>query len=281
MSDQSVPRLPKAPFIIADVLLVGFAGYTWLSHRAATAADWKEMAVVGGLVAFGGWLCTVPFQRNHEAEMRQAEQKNLIDAASGLEKLDQLSRQIAGATGQWQDIQATATKTATQAGGLIERIQAEARTVIESLQRATDSEKQVQRLELDKLRRAEADSVQALVMILDHTYALYMAGVRSGQPGLARELGGFRAACLDAVRRIGLVALDAEPGQPFNPQIHQVAEGVEMAPGTPIGGVAACGYTLRGTPLRKIVVVPVAPQPPAVDGANEAEKGSIGTSTPT
>ena len=188
--------------------------------------------------------------------MQQQEQKNLMDAASGMQKLDQLARQISTATAQWQDIQATAVKTATQSAGLIDRIQTESKSVVDALQRTSDAEKQVMRLEIDKLRRGESEFVQALVVTLDHTYALYLAGVRSGQPELARELAGFRAACLDGVRRVGLVAHEAEPGQPFNPQFHQTPDGSEVEPGTPIGSVAACGYSLRGAAIRRIVVVP-------------------------
>lgn len=265
MSEQQTPRLPIAPFVIGDILILGLAGYLWLYHRAATAIDWKEMAVTGGLVAFGAWLSTIPFIRNHEAEMQHQEQKNLMDAASGMQKVDQLARQISTATAQWQDIQATATKTAAQSSGLIDRIQAESKSVVDALQRTSDAEKQVMRLEIDKLRRGENEFVQALVVTLDHTYALYLAGVRSGQPELARELAGFRAACLDGVRRVGLVAHEAEPGQPFNPQMHQTPDGSEVEPGAIIGSVAACGYSLRGTPIRRIVVVPAAPPVTAMD----------------
>ena len=238
MSDQQqAPRVSKIPFLLGDIVIVGFASYAWLSHRAATVWDWKEMAVVGGLFAFAGWLGTLPFRRDHDAAAQLQEQENLMSAAAGLKQLDQVARQITAATGQWQDVHATATKTAAQASTLIDRIQAESKTVIEGLHRATEAERQVMRLEIDKLRRGEGEFLQALVTTLDHTYALYQAGLRSRQTELAKELGGFRAACLDAVRRVGLVAHEAELGQPFNPQMHQAADGSEIAPGTPIAAM--------------------------------------------
>jgi molecular chaperone GrpE (heat shock protein) len=248
--------LPKTPFVAADLCLLAAAGYfAWQAHSAGQVWGWKEMALAGAFVAFGGWLATVPYIRAYEAEFKLLEQRDLTDATAGLNKLDQLARQITAATSQWQDIQSTATKTSVQATGLVDRMQAEAKGFAEAIQRANDAEKNTLKIEAEKLRRGEADFLQVLIHLLDHTFALHQAGVRSGQPDLARELGGFRAACLDTVRRVGIVAHAAEAGHLFNPQAHQTPDGTEPEPGAPISAMVACGYTYQGAVLRRIVVV--------------------------
>ena len=241
MSLTEAPRTAKWPFLLADLVLVGAAG--WLAWNAAPVWTWKEMVAVGGLLGLGSWVFIQPFLRDHEAAVMLWEQSNLASAAQQLGSLDAVAKQIA----------------------------AEARGFTEFLARSNDAEKGALRLEIEKLRRGEQEVVQVILHLLDHCHALFQAAVNSGQPQLIQQLGAYRAACLDAVRRIGLVALEARPGEPFDPQRHQAADGSEPAPGTPIRGTIAPGYNIQGSGLRRIVVVvegqPVSEEPPGTDAA--------------
>ena len=84
---------------------------------------------------------------------------------------------------------------------------------------------------------------------------MYQAGARSGQPALAKQLGHFQDACRDAARRVGLVPFIAPPGEPFDPERHQLPEGqptpVDVAF---IADTLATGYTFQSQPLRRALV---------------------------
>jgi molecular chaperone GrpE (heat shock protein) len=265
MSLTEAPRSNKWPFLLADLALVAAAA--WLGWHAAPAWSWKEMAAVGGLIGLGAWIFVQPFQRDHEAAVKLWEQAHLASAAQQLGSLDTVARQIAAATAQWQQVQETSGRTVGTAGDIARQIAAEAKGFTEFLARSNDAEKAAMRLEIEKLRRGEQEVVQVILHLMDHCFALFQAAVNSGQPQLVQQLGHYRAACLDAVRRIGLVALEAQPGEPFDPQRHQSADGTDPKAGARILGTAAPGYSLQGTGVRRIVVVvegqPVSEEPPA------------------
>jgi molecular chaperone GrpE (heat shock protein) len=267
MSLSEAPRSSKWPYLLADVALVAAAG--WLGWHAAPAWTWKEMAAVGGLFGLGAWIFVQPFQRDHEAAVKLWEQSHLASAAQQLGSLDAVARQIATATAQWQQIQETSGKTVGTAGEIARQITAEAKGFTDFLNRSNDAEKAAMRLELEKLRRGEQDVIQVILVLLDHCFALFQAAVNSGQPQLIQQLGHYRAACLDTVRRIGLVSHEAQAGEPFDPQRHQAADGTEPAPGSRIAGTVAPGYSLQGSGVRRIVVVvegqPVSEEPPGTE----------------
>jgi molecular chaperone GrpE (heat shock protein) len=125
----------------------------------------------------------------------------------------------------------------------------------EVLQRANDNEKATLRLELDKLRRGESDSVQVVVRLLDHVHALHAGAVRSAQPRLVEQISNFQSACHDAVRRIGLTPFAANAEEPFDPQRHQLVD-VEAKPesGAVVSETVAAGYNLQGRLLRPALV---------------------------
>ena len=140
---------------------------------------------------------------------------------------------------------------------------AEAKAFGDFMQKANDTEKGHLRLEVDKLRRGEGEWLQSTVRILDHVYALHLAGVRSGQPALTEQLGQFQGACREAVRRLGLVAFEAKPGEPFNEKTHQLLDPEAKPPShARITETIATGYTFQGQLLRcALVGVQAAPEP--------------------
>ena len=123
------------------------------------------------------------------------------------------------------------------------------------MQRANDSERATLRLEVEKLRRAEADWLQVLVRMLDHVFALHQGALRSGQPGLIEQLGNFQNACRDAARRVGLTPFTANEAEPFDAQRHQlVEEGAKPPPDAVVAETIAAGYTFQGRLVRPALV---------------------------
>src|SRR5260221_405827 len=132
----------------------------------------------------------------------------------------------------------------------------EARGFAEFLRKANDSEKANLRLEVEKLRRTEGEWLQVVVRMMDHVYALYSAGAKSGQVELVQQLANFQNACRDVARRPGLLAFVATPGETYNPQVHlNAVEGVEPPPEARVTDTVATGYTYQGQLLRKALVV--------------------------
>jgi hypothetical protein len=251
MPIPEAPKLAKWPFLLGDAILLAAAGGMAWQVRHWTIS---EFAVLGGLVALGAVVSVMPFLREHNAAVKLWEQTNLAEAAQQLDQLVTISNQISAATTHWQSVQETAAKTAGIADESGRRIAAEAKGLTEFFQRADAQEKAATRLEVEKLRRNEAEFLQVLVHLLDHVYALFQASVRSGQTQLTHQLGQFRSACLDTVRRLGVVPHEARPGEIFDPRAHQTPDGQEPPAGSVVAATIACGYTFQGQPVRRILV---------------------------
>ena len=262
MSDHVAPEPSKLPFIVSDLLLLATAG--WIAWQAHGRLDLLAAGIVAACVAVGGWLAVWPFVLQHRAAVQALQNGQLLSATSQLKDLDIVARHIAGATAQWQAVHEHAGKTATTAQAIADHIGTEARNFREFIQKASEDERSHLRLEIEKLRRGEGESVQVIVRLLDHVFALHSAGVRSGQPALAEQLTLFQNACRDTVRRLGLVPLVPAPDAAFDPQTHQLLDGVDAAPGTPLEAVLATGYTYQGQLIRRPLVAPARATPAAV-----------------
>ena len=254
---SEAPRTPKWPFLLADVILVATAAA--VAWKAAPVWTWKEISLVGGLTGLGAWIFIQPFQKDHEAAVKLFEQVNLASAAEKLGSLDKTAQQIAAATAQWQDIQTLSNKTVNAAGDITQRIAAEAKSFSEFLARANDGEKANLRLEIEKLRRGEKDSLQVVIHLMDHCFALFQAAMSSGQPQLIQQIGNYRNACIDATRRVGILPYEAQPGEPFDADRHEVADGSKATEGATVERTIAWGYTFQGAGIRRIQVALASP----------------------
>ena len=257
MSLSEAPRTPKWPYLLADVILVATAAA--VAWKAAPVWTWKEISLVGGLTGLGAWIFIQPFQKDHETAVKLFEQVNLASAAEKLGSLDKTAQQIAAATAQWQDIQTLSNKTVNAAGDITQRIAAEAKSFSEFLARANDGEKANLRLEIEKLRRGEKDSLQVVIHLMDHCFALFQAAMSSGQPQLIQQIGNYRNACIDATRRVGILPYEAQPGEPFDADRHEVADGSEATEGATVERTIAWGYTFQGAGIRRIQVALASP----------------------
>jgi len=275
MSNAIQPKLTKWPFFAGDILLLGAA--VLVVYRAATPMDLGELALVVLAVALGAWLSITPLLLEYRSLVRLTEAGDLATAMSQLSKIEDVAERISGATALWQGVNGEAAKTAAAAKEVGDKMAEEARAFGEFMQRANDSEKATLRLEVEKLRRAEGESLHVLVRILDHVFALHQAGVRSGQAPLIEQLTHFQNACCDAVRRLGLAPFVAAVDEKFDSQRHQLAEeNAAPPPDAVVGLTLATGYTFQGRLLRPALVKLRETAPQVVPSALPTSEGEAG-----
>ncbi|HEX4120434.1 MAG TPA: nucleotide exchange factor GrpE [Verrucomicrobiae bacterium] len=251
MTDKQ-SNLPLWPFLAADILLLIAAGLILqLSRRPLPG--WNAALLIL-CVACAAWSLVFPFLRRNADDQTLAQASLLAEATSRIQKIEQVAAQIAGATTQWHEYQQQAAETATAARGIAESMSAEARTFTEFLKKAGDTERAHLRLEVEKLRRAEAEWLQIMVHIMDHVFAVFQAAQRSGQPALAEQMTQFQNSCREAARRIGLVATFGKPGEPFDPNLHKVLEGLSANGNALVSETLAAGYTFQGQVIRRPLV---------------------------
>jgi molecular chaperone GrpE (heat shock protein) len=253
MRDQMEFKLHKTPFFVGDAMLLGAAFFIYFQSKLPMGA-WQIFFIVL-CVAGGAMLGIMPFLLEYRLALKLAEANALADVVPQIQNVQGVAQQISSATVQWQSVQEQADKTAGIAKQISERMSAEVKEFTDLMQRSNDSEKANLRLEVDKLRRVEADWLQVLVRMLDYVYALHQGAVRSGQPRLIEQLGNFQTACRDAARRVGLVPYAAGTAEPFDAQRHQLAdEEAKAAPGATVAETVASGYTFQGKLIRPAVV---------------------------
>ena len=269
MSNATQPKLTKWPFLVGDLLLVGVGAI--VATRSPAPLGSGELYLLGAVVALGAWLAIIPFLLEYKALARLTEAADLAAAMAQLKKIEDVAKHINDATAQWQGVNGEAARAAGAAKEVADRMAEEAKAFGDFMQRANDNEKATLRLEVEKLRRAEGDSLHVLVRILDHVFALHQAGVRSGQATLIEQLTHFQNACIDATRRLGLAPFIARPEEKFDAQRHQLAEENATAPADAvISDTLAVGYTFQGRLLRPALVklragaAPENPAPPAL-----------------
>jgi molecular chaperone GrpE (heat shock protein) len=253
MSERTTPELPKWPFVAGDLFLLVLASFIAFKAQPPLGPWLITLLVV--CVLSGAWICALPFLREHSARLKLTEIADLKSATEQIENLRQVANQISFATAQWQLVQEQAGKTIEAATGIAERMTAEAKAFSEFMAKANDTEKAHLRLEVEKLHRSESDWVQTVVRVLDHVYALYLAGVKSGQGTLRENLTNFQNACRDAARRIGLMPFEATAGEAFDERKHQAAHSkCKPSPGAKIAETLATGFTYQGRMVRPAVV---------------------------
>jgi molecular chaperone GrpE (heat shock protein) len=246
------------------VMLLGTAIYI-IKTMPATGGPWWMFFLVAS-VGLAAWAAIAPFLSQHRADMRLAEARSLTTAVEQIANLRTLTNQISFATAQWQVVKDEASKTVGSAKQIADQMAAESKAFSEFIEKASDAEKAHLRLEVDKLRRGETEWVQVLVMMLDHVYALYLAGRRSGQQNIIQQLGAFQNACREVTRRVGLIPFEGQPNEGFNAKMHQLldaADSNKSASGK-ISETLAPGYMFQGQLIRTAVVALQKPsEPPA------------------
>ena len=253
MTERTLPKLNKIPFLLADVLLLLLG--SWIVFKQPHPLGTGPLLLLVGCVAAGAWFLATPFLAEYRALVKFAEADSLNNTVEQIENLHAIGEQIARATSQWQTVQEHSSTTVSAAREIAGQIGAEARQFTDFLHKANDTEKAHLRLEVEKLRRGEGEWLQLVVHLLDHVFALHQAAWRSGQPKLREQMAHFQNACRDAVRRVGLIPFEAAPGEPFDGLRHQLIEADAQAPSDAIiDATLATGFTYQGQLIRRSLV---------------------------
>ncbi|MCD6049816.1 MAG: hypothetical protein K0Q55_1219 [Verrucomicrobia bacterium] len=266
MSEASAPKAAKWPFLLADLVLLGLAGLIF--QRGHNPLEPFELAGVVACGVIGAWCFIQPFLREYEAVVRFAESNSLTDTVQQIHNVEKVGQEITSALNYLQTAQLESQKAVTAAKEIGDRMTTEATNFAQFMKTVNDTEKSHLRLEVEKLRRSEGDWLQVVVRMLDHTFALQHAAMRSGQRSLIEQLSQFQFALRDAGRRVGLVAYGAEAGEAFDAQKHHPADGKLPEGAATVGETTAPGYTFQGKLVRPALVILATPK---VEAAPMAE----------
>jgi molecular chaperone GrpE (heat shock protein) len=269
MSNLTEIKLPKWPFFLGNTVLVGLAYFIYL-HVKLPLGRWEcGFFVFIGLLGAG--LAVLPYLLEYRTAVRIAETGAMVSTISQIQNLEQLAAQIATATAQWQGVQEHSTGAINAAKEIASKMAAETEEFAEFLKKANDGERATLRLEVEKMRRSEGEWIQIVVRLLDHTYALYQAAVRSGQVSVIEQLAQFQNSCRDVTRRVGLVPFAPAVDEPFDPKWHHSADSqaVSMADAK-VRDTIATGYTYQGQMIRPALVSLQNPPPTGVDATEPA-----------
>jgi molecular chaperone GrpE (heat shock protein) len=252
MPESAGPALKKWPFLFANLLLLAATFY--IAFTAPEVSIVWRITLIVVLVLSAAFCLIAPFVAEHRAELRLLEANSLTTAVEQISNLRAFTNQISFATAQWQVVQTESARTVATAREIGERIATEAQAFAEAMQKAGDADRATLRLEIDKLRREEADRLQVIVLLMDHVYALYLAGRRSGQENILQQLASFQTACREVTRKMGLIPFEPQPNEPFNPQVHQLLEDGAPSDSARVTGTLAPGYTYQGQLVRNALV---------------------------
>lgn len=248
--------LPKWPFILADVLLLLVSAWMLLKllpTRTSGAYVVAGLAVIAWIV--GAIICIWPWLAEFKAQSQQFQNDTLTDALKQIERLEEIGGRVQSATASWQSAQDSALRVTQMAKEVEERVKTNSKDFMEFAERINNDEKQHLKLEVEKLRRTESEWLQVSARMLDHTFALTAAAMRSGQPNLVAQMTNFQNACRDAARRVGLIPFHPAVGEAFDERSQQVEDpNAKPQEGSVVGDILATGFTFQGQLLRKALV---------------------------
>lgn len=253
MSEASAPKAAKWPFLLADLVLLGLGGLIF--QRGHNPLEPFELAGVVVCAVVGAWCFIQPFLRDYEGAMRFAESDSLATTVQQIHNVEHVAQEITAALNFLQTAQLESQKAVTASKEIGDRMTEEAKNFAQFMKTANDTEKGHLRLEVEKLRRTEGDWLQVVMRMLDHTFALHHAAIRSGQKNLVDQLTQFQFALRDAARRVGLSVFGAEAGETFDPQKHHPVDGKAPEGPATISETAAPGYTYQSRVVRPAMVV--------------------------
>ena len=278
MGEETIrrPRLGLfVAFFVADLLMLAAAVWIWWQgHRPLTLGEMFGIIVC---VALGAWFGVWPFVLRERAWLRWMETQEVLEAIDKIQQLDRVAEKVEMATNSWQLAQDQANRTAQAAEAIARRMEEERQRFIEFLKEAQDAERAHLRLEVEKLKRGENDWLQVLAFILDHVQALFAGAVRSGKREVMEQVGKFRAVVFDAARRVGLVPVFPQIGEPFDPDHHVVPDDApKPQEGHVVQQVLGHGYRFRGEWIRPALVLTGPPQPEEVYGESGSPHTTMG-----
>jgi molecular chaperone GrpE (heat shock protein) len=277
MTNRPPPSLSKWIFVLTDVLLL--IGFAWtVQHVLPPKSTWDYAVIltVAALWMVGAWICVKPWLEEFRARNQHLENETLASAVEQIQRLEEVASRIQTATSAWQSAQDSATRTATAAREIEEKIKANMKDFMEFTERVNNEEKKHMNLEIEKLRRSEADWLQVTARMLDHTFMLNQAALRSGQAGLINQLNNFQTALRETARRMGLVPFVPAVGEEFNSRAHQTeTPDTEPPAGSTLVEILATGFTFQGQLLRRALVRVGGPQQEATNESQPVNEQPI------
>ncbi|MGZ8937919.1 MAG: nucleotide exchange factor GrpE [Limisphaerales bacterium] len=258
MSDDRQPaRLAKWPFYLADLLLsavIFFVLYQLGTFEGTT--DMVIVAVCIAAAAVAAWISVLPWLKEHDASVKISDSSNLKSSLEQIRSVEKIADLIRQSNAQWQGVQEASGRTVASAREITDKMKLEADEFMKFIANAHDQERAGLRLEVEKLRRMEADWIKVAVQMLDHVFALARAAERSGQQQIIKQLQQFQNACRDVARRMGLASFVPALGEPFDQRAHQLPNPqMTTKEGDTIQDVLASGFTYQGQLLRRSLVL--------------------------
>jgi len=280
MSNQTDLKLAKWPFFLGDAVLLG--GCAYLIYAKHSPPGIWEAAIFAFCALAGAVIAVIPFVMEYRAAARMVETSGVVATVERIQDLEKIADQIGKATGQWLGVQEQSARTNASAKDIAERMTTEAAAFTDFMKKANDSERASLRLEVEKLRRSEGEFLQIIVRMLDHTFALHQAALRSGQPALIEQLTQFQNSCRDVVRRIGLIPFTPAADEPFDPKFHKTPES-QFAPlaDAKVRDIHATGFTYQGQLIRPALVslhAPSSEETTQITAAAEPDPATLETS---
>lgn len=250
---KTLPKMQKWPFFIGDLLAL-VACYVIYNMGGETFETGKAFACVV-CVVFGAIFAAYPFIQEYRLNARFAEADQLAQVTDFMGRLEKVKSGVTIATAHLETAQDFSEKTVESSREIAERMTEEAKAFADFMVKANDTEKAHLQLEVDKLKQAEGEWLKTLVTILDETHRIFRAAAQSGNPRVAEQLGKFQMACRGTANRVGLVAYEAEFGEPFNAERHVLPDPNAKAPeDARVGATIAPGYTFQRQPVRPALV---------------------------
>ncbi len=154
---REVPRLDPVPFIVADVILVGFAAF--IGWQAPAPLSVAPLAAISGLVAFGAVVGLYPFVMNHARRQEEALRERAEQIAALARTLAGASEQVGIAVSSLPAIAESSARQLKLAEQLPAAIQAQIATLQHQLSATHAEENAALRHELDTLRNAQTDKL--------------------------------------------------------------------------------------------------------------------------
>ena len=244
--------VPKWPFLMADIIFIGL-GY-WISTLIqGEPQSWQIISILVCAV-LGAGFAVAPFYFEYRAEAKAVEIAQLTTVAKEIAKMESVAQQIADASENWASVQSTSEQTAKLAEEIASGMAVTVKDHDEFMAKANTEELNTLKLEVNKLRRVEADWANTLVGVLDLVYRLEQSAQASGKEQFIQTMTQFQGQCREVARRVGLVAFEAEKGAAFNPDEHALPEGEQAGDNASVTQTRLPGFRLQGKLVRKPLV---------------------------
>jgi hypothetical protein len=207
---REAPRLDPIPFIVADVILVGFAAF--IGWQAPAPLGVAPLAAISGLVALGAVAGLYPFVMNHARRQEEAlrERTEQIEALARI--LTGTAEKIGIAVSNLPSIAESSAHQLKLAEQLPATIQAQIATLQQQLSATHAGENAALRHELDTLRHAQTEKLAAALADLTRLEALaakHAAALDGAIAHLPRLAEVFNQQTADTLRHETAAAITA------------------------------------------------------------------------